>query len=201
MVNRDDFQRYLDLGVAFTNLTRSKAEALVSELVQNGEFQTGDARAKVDELLERSRKSREALLTQVRKEVAHQLDAVGITNLEDLAEQVAVLIGRSAAAGKAATAKTKEAAKKSAAAKKSPAKTATAKKAPAAKKATSATKTTKKSPAKQTAAKKTTAKKTTAKKAPAKTASAAKKSPARKATARPAVASDPTRPTSTGSVG
>ena len=212
MVNRDDFQRYLDLGVAFTNLTRSKAEELVSELVQNGEFQTGDARAKVDELLERSRKSREALLTQVRKEVAHQLDAVGITNLEDLAEQVAVLIGRSAAAGKAATAKTKEAAKKSAAAKKSPAKTATAKKAPAAKKATTATKTTKKSTtakqtaaktatAKQTAAKQTAAKKTPAKKSPAKKASAAKKSPARKATARPAVASDPTPPTSTGSVG
>jgi colicin import membrane protein len=145
MVNKDDFQRYLDVGIAFTNLTRSKAEELVSELVQNGEFQTSDARAKVDELLERSRKSREALVAQVRKEVAHQLDAVGVTNLEDLAEQVATLIGRTAAAGRAATTK-KSAPTRSAAAKKSPAKKATAKKATA-KKATAATATAKKATA------------------------------------------------------
>ena len=132
MVHRDDFQRYLDVGVAFTNLTRSKAEELVSELVQNGEFQTGDARAKVDELLDRSRKSREALMSQVRKEVAHQLDAVGITNLEDLAEQVAVLIGRTAAAGRAATTRTaKKATAKKSATKKTPAKKSAAKKSAA----------------------------------------------------------------------
>ena len=130
MVARDGFQRYLDAGIAFTNLTRAKAEELVQELVQNGEFQSADAKARVEELLERSRKGREAFAAQVRKEVAHQLDSVGITSLEDLAHQVASLIGRTAEAGRAATTGTKAGAKKSAA-KKAPAKKAAAKKAPA----------------------------------------------------------------------
>src|SRR5665213_4222598 len=95
---KDSFQKYLDAGIAFTHLTRAKAEELVAELVQNGEFQSGDARARVDELLERSRKGREAFAAQVRKEVAHQLESVGISSLEDLAQQVASLIGRTAEA-------------------------------------------------------------------------------------------------------
>ncbi len=137
MVAKDSFQKYLDAGIAFTNLTRAKAEDLVSELVQNGEFQSSDARARVDELLERSRKGREAFAAQVRKEVAHQLESVGITSLDDLAQQVAALIGRTAEAGKAATSGAKAAATRSAA---------------------------KRAPAKKTAAKKTAAKKTAAKK-------------------------------------
>ena len=64
----------------------------MQELVQSGEFQSGDARAKVDELIERSRKSREAFVTQVRREVSRQLDGMGITNVEDLAKQVASLL-------------------------------------------------------------------------------------------------------------
>ena len=67
MVDKDAFQRYLDAGIAFTNMTRAKAEELVQELVQSGEFQSGDARAKVDELIERSRKGREAFVAQVRQ--------------------------------------------------------------------------------------------------------------------------------------
>ena len=157
---KDSFQKYLDAGIAFTNLTRAKAEELVTELVHNGEFQSSDARAKVEELLERSRKSREAITAQVRKEVAHQLESVGITSLEDLAQQVAALIGRTADAGRAATSGTKAAPKKSAAkkspAKKRPAKKAAAKKAPV-----------KKSAAKKAPVKKAPAKKSTAKKSPA----------------------------------
>ena len=61
MADKDAFQRYLDAGVAFTNMTRARAEQLVQDLVSSGEFPSGDARAKVDELIERSRKVREAL--------------------------------------------------------------------------------------------------------------------------------------------
>jgi polyhydroxyalkanoate synthesis regulator phasin len=165
MVARDGFQRYLDAGIAFTNLTRTKAEELVQELVQNGEFQSADAKAKVEELLERSRKGREAFAAQVRKEVAHQLDSVGITSLEDLAQQVASLIGRTAEAGRAATTGTKAAAKKApankAAAKKTPAKKAPANKAAAKKSAA------KKAPVKKSAAKKAPVKKSAAKKSAA----------------------------------
>ncbi|HEV3366837.1 MAG TPA: hypothetical protein VG054_05185 [Acidimicrobiales bacterium] len=152
MANKDPFQKYLDAGIAFTNMTRAKAEELVQELVRSGEFQGSDARAWVDDLLERSRKGREALLVQVRHEVSRQLESVGITSLEDVAKQVAALLGRSAEAGRAATTGKKAKGKKSGgkkagakktAAKKSPAKTAAAKKAAA-----------KKSPAKTAAAKK-----------------------------------------------
>jgi len=170
---KDSFQKYLDAGIAFTNLTRAKAEELVGELVQSGAFQSNDAMARVDELLERSRKSREAFTAQVRREVAHQLESVGISSLEDLAQQVASLIGRTADAGKAATSGTKAAPKKAApkkAAKKNPAKKAAAKKAPP-----------KKSPAKKVA-----------KKSPA--AKAARKDPAQKAPPAPAPPPPPPAP-------
>ena len=170
MATGDGFQKYLDAGIAFTNLTRVKAEELVHELVQNGEFQSGDARARVDELLERSRKGREAFAAQVRKEVSQQLESVGITSLEDLAEQVATLIGRTAEAGKAATTKAKKSAAKKASPKKAASKKAAAKKAPA-----------KKATAKKATAKKATAKKAPAKKAPAKKATAKKASPTKAA--------------------
>jgi polyhydroxyalkanoate synthesis regulator phasin len=173
MVNKDSFQKYLDAGVAFTNLTRARAEELVAELVQSGEFQSGDARAKVDELIERSRRGRELLVAQVRHEVARQMESAGITNLEDLAKQVAALLGRTAATGRAATQ-----------GKKHPAKKAPAK----ASKKTATKKATKKATAKKAAAKKSPARKAAAKKAAATKASAKKvaaKAPAKKAASGP----------------
>ena len=149
MATNDSLQRYIDAGVAFTNMTRKKAEELVSELVQNGDLQRGEARARVDELLERSRHGTEVIVTAVRSEVARQLEAVGITSLEDLAKQVATVLGRTTAPAKEAPAK-KSAAKK-ASTKKAPAKKAPAKKAPA-KKAAAKKAPTKKAPAKKAAA-------------------------------------------------
>jgi polyhydroxyalkanoate synthesis regulator phasin len=140
-------------------MTRRRAEELVQELVQSGHLDGGDARAKVDELIERSRKGSEALMGQIRTEVSRQLDSVGITSLEDLATQVAALLGRSAEAARSAGAKratAKEAATKKAAPKKAAPKKASANKSAA-----------KKAPAKKSAAKKTAPKKAAAKKAPA----------------------------------
>jgi len=164
MATNDSIQRYIDAGVAFTNMTRRKAEELVTELVQNGDLQRGEAKARVDELLERSRQGTEVIVSAVRTEVSRQLGAVGIANLEDLAAQVAALLARAESAGKKATGNA------------TPARKAAAKKAPATK-----------APAKKTTAKKTTAKKTTAKKATAKKATATK-APTRKATATKAPA-------------
>jgi polyhydroxyalkanoate synthesis regulator phasin len=154
MAPNDSLQRYIDAGIAFTNMTRKKAEELISEFVQNGDLQRGEGKARVEELLERSRQGTEVIVSAVRSEVSHQLEAVGITNLEDLAKQVAALVGRGGEAAKKAPAKkttakkapAKKAAAKKAAAKKAPAKKAPAKKAPA-----------KKAPAKKTAAKKAVA--------------------------------------------
>jgi len=156
VVNRDDVQKYLDAGIAFTDLTRTRAEELVGELVNSGVFQSGDARAKVDELIERSRKGSEQLVAQVRAEVANQLRAKGITSLDDLAREVATMLGRSAEAGRAATSKpaAKKAATKKTAAKKAAAKSSAARQGAANKTAPT------KAAAKKTAAKKTAAKKT-----------------------------------------
>jgi polyhydroxyalkanoate synthesis regulator phasin len=175
MTNESPYQRYIDAGVAFTQMTRDRAEELVQELVKAGSLQGKEAQEKVEELIDRSKKSSESLLSVVRDEVTHQLQAVGITSVEDLATQVAAMLNRSAAAAKSATAKASAAGKK-AAAKKAPAKKSAAKKAPAAKT------TAQKAPAKKAAAKKAPAKKAPGKKAPAKRA-AAKKAPAKKAAA------------------
>ena len=134
MANNDPFRRYIDAGAALTQLTRARAEELVQELVKNGEVQRKEAQAKVDDLIERSRKSTEALLTLVHAEVSNQLSSLGIGSLDDLARQVVSLLGRGGSPAKKSAAK-KSAAKKSAAkksaAKKAPAKKAAAKKAPA----------------------------------------------------------------------
>ena len=127
MATNDSLQRYIDAGIAFTQMTRKKAEELVTELVQSGDLQRGDAKARVDELLERSRQGTEVIVTTVRTEVTRQLGAVGIANLEDLAQQVAALLGRSGSDAATKTTAKKTAAKKTAA-KKTAAKTATAKK-------------------------------------------------------------------------
>ncbi len=163
MVDRDAFQRYIDAGVAFTNITRSKAEELVQELVQSGEFRSDDARAKVEELIERSRKGREALVVQVRREVSRQLEGMGITNVEDLAKQVSSLLARTAEAGRAASTGMKKTA-----AKKTP-----AKKAAGPKKATGKKAAAKKSPARKSAAAKAAVKKSSPKKAATKKATSA----------------------------
>jgi polyhydroxyalkanoate synthesis regulator phasin len=160
MANNDPFRRYIDAGAAFTQLTKARVEELVQELIKSGEVQGSNAQSKVDDVLERSRKSTEALLSLVHAEVSHQLSSLGIGSLEDLARQVASVIGRGTS--KAPAAKTgsqaKKAGAKKAAAKKSGTKKAAAKKAPA-------KKTAKKSTAKKAAAKKAPAKKAAAKKA------------------------------------
>jgi polyhydroxyalkanoate synthesis regulator phasin len=183
--DKDIFQRYLDAGIAFTNLTRARAEELVEELIQGGELQGADAKARVEDLLERSRRGRAAFVEQVRREVDHQLDALGVTSLEDLAHQVAEVLSRTAETGRKAAKKTsgKKNRTKKALAKKSAAKKAGAKKA-----------AVKKSTAKKATAKKATAKKATAKKAGAKKAAAKKVAP--RASSSPVTRKDvrPSRP-------
>jgi len=160
MAKKDAWKRYLEAGTAFTQITRARAEDLVQDLVKSGVLQRKEAQARVEELLERSRQGSEALLNLVRDEVTTQLHSVGIASVEDLARQVASVLGRTAPAPAKKTAATRTAAKKTAA-KKTAAKKTAAKKTAA--KKTAATRTA----ATRTAATRTAAKKTVAKKAPA----------------------------------
>lgn len=141
MAQSDVFKRYLDAGAAFTQLTQKRAEAIVAEFVSAGEVQAAQATQAVQELIERSRATTEALVSQVRNEVAAQVKGLGLATKSDI-DRLEKRIDAVA--------------KPTAAAKKAPTKKAAAKKAPAKKAAT------KKAPAKKAAAKKPGAKKTAA---------------------------------------
>jgi polyhydroxyalkanoate synthesis regulator phasin len=147
-----DWKRALETGIQFTELRRSQAHRLASDLVAQGQLARDQLGAAVDELVEISRHRSEELRKVVSSEVQRQLGVLGLATKNDLAALERRLRGASKA--------TKSATKK--APKTAPAKKAPAKKAPA-----------KKSPAKNAAAKKTPARKGAAK--------SARKAPAKKA--------------------
>jgi len=142
----EPLKQLLDSTVSFTQMTRERAEAIVTELVREGQVRTEEYQRNVQELVDRSRESAERFNEMVRAQVVKVLTDLGV-----------VQTAQKAAAQKA-PAKQAPAKKASAATKKAPAKRA-AKKAPA-----------KKAPSKKAAVKKAPAKRATAKKAPAKKA-------------------------------
>ena len=127
----------MDAGLAFTQMTRSRARAIVQDMVRAGELQREQTQEWVDDLLERSRKNTEQMLELVRKEVREQLGSMGLATKDDIARleaRLGVSSGTKAAtsAKKAAPAKKSTAVKKTTAAKKAaPAKKASAAKATA----------------------------------------------------------------------
>ena len=154
MEQNEVFRRYLDLGAAFTHVTRDRAEELMRELVRLGDLQREQAQQWVDDVLDRSRKNTEALLDLIREEVARQLSSMSLVTRDDVSRLVTRL-SRAPTAARKATAKR---ATKKATAKKAPAKKATkasGKKAATKKAATkkaSAKKAASRSPAKRTTA-------------------------------------------------
>lgn len=84
MAQGDILKRFLDAGVAFTQMTRERAEAIVQDLVDNGEIRRKEAQKRIEELVDRSQKNTEELLNLVRREIADQLRNLG---LEDLARR------------------------------------------------------------------------------------------------------------------
>ncbi|MDQ1442557.1 MAG: hypothetical protein QOG97_2785, partial [Acidimicrobiaceae bacterium] len=84
MAQRDLLKRYLDAGMAFTSMTKSRAEGIVRELVRAGEIQRDQVQTQVDELIERSRRNSDHLMALVRKEVTSQLTDLGTTLRDEL---------------------------------------------------------------------------------------------------------------------
>lgn len=122
-------KRYLDAGMAFTQMTQSRAEAIVKELVKAGEVQAQKTEELVNQIVERSRQNTDRLLEVVRKEVRDQIAGLGLATKDDIAR----LEKKLSNAPKKTSAK-KSGAKKSGV-KKSGVKKSGAKKRPAAKKA------------------------------------------------------------------
>jgi len=108
MATNDRWQRYLETGRAWTELTRAQAESIVKDLVRAGEVQQERAKKAVDDLLERSRKNTEELSKMIRKEIKQQVSALGIATKDDLAR-----LERKLSGPKKSTAKKSSAAKKS----------------------------------------------------------------------------------------
>jgi polyhydroxyalkanoate synthesis regulator phasin len=173
MSPNDGLKRYLEAGLALTQITRARAEELVHELIQAGEVETTRAQDWVEDLVKTSRERSDTLLTTVRGEVRNQLTDLGITNIDDLAHRVSEMLDKAETAARRATSRgpgrgrtTNRNAPRTTTAKKAPARKAPAKK-------TSGT-TAKKAGADTTGARATTAKKAPAKKAPAKKTAAKK---------------------------
>lgn len=126
MAQTDLFKRFLDAGVAFTQMTQARAEEIVRDLVRAGEVQAEDTRKRVEELVDRSRQNTEELLSLVRSEVQSQVAKLGLvpkSEVQALRRELADLKAKQPATKKVATAK-----------KVAPAKKASAKKATTARK-------------------------------------------------------------------
>jgi polyhydroxyalkanoate synthesis regulator phasin len=126
MPQSPDWKRVLETGIQFTELRRSQAHRLASDLVAQGQLARDQVGAAVDELIEMSRSRSEELRKVVSSEVQRQLGALGLATQNDLAA-----LERRLTAGAKSTASTPKKAPKTAPAKKAPAKKAPAKKAPA----------------------------------------------------------------------
>ena len=89
MTENDGLRRYVEAATALTQITRSRAEELVRELIKAGELERHRAQEWVEDLVKTSRERSEALVDAVRGEVRHQLKDLGFTNVDDLAKKVA----------------------------------------------------------------------------------------------------------------
>ena len=124
MAQTDLLKRYLDAGLAFTQMTQQRAESIVRDLVKAGEVQASEATKRRDDLLERSRQNTEKLFETFRKEVNDQVRSLGLATQSDvqaLRLEIQSLKKASAkppAAKKAAAPAKKTATKKATAAKK-----------------------------------------------------------------------------------
>jgi polyhydroxyalkanoate synthesis regulator phasin len=161
MATNETIKKLLDAGVAFTQMTQTKAEEIVRDFAKLGDIRTDDIQHNVQALVEQSRKSAEQLIEVIQHEVARQLKNFGMSDVQKQAERVVADV--EAVATSAATAATKlvtKVAKQNppAAAKKAQAKKAApapvAKKAPATKASAKRVPAAKKAPAKKAPAKK-----------------------------------------------
>src|SRR5216683_4721586 len=120
MAQRDMLKRYLEAGMAFTEMTRARAEGIAGELVKAGELQRDQMQSSVDELIDRSRRNTQQLISLVRQEVTGQLSLLGLATKDDLdalekrlTDKFGKAGGSKTAAGKTTAAKTVKAASKS----------------------------------------------------------------------------------------
>jgi polyhydroxyalkanoate synthesis regulator phasin len=112
-----DLTKLIETGMSFTEMRRSQARQIVSDLVAAGHLAQDRATTAVDEVLEISRRRREDVRSFVQAEVQRQVRAIGIATQDDLAKlerKLAKATAAKAPAVKKAPAKKATAAKKTA---------------------------------------------------------------------------------------
>jgi polyhydroxyalkanoate synthesis regulator phasin len=121
-----DWKRVMETGMQFTELRRSQARAIVSDLVSQGHLARDQMSSAVDDVVEMSRRRSESLGKLVQSEVQRQLGALGLATKADLAalERRVTRATRDGAAKKSAPAKKTSTSKKATASKKAAPKTA-----------------------------------------------------------------------------
>lgn len=85
MARTPDWKRALDTGAQYTEMRRSQARKLASDLVAQGQLARDQVGAAVDEIVDASRRRREELRSVVGKEVQRQLGSLGLATKADLA--------------------------------------------------------------------------------------------------------------------
>jgi polyhydroxyalkanoate synthesis regulator phasin len=121
MAQSDALKKYLDAGLSFTEMTRTRARSIVKDLVAAGELQQKQAAKMVEELVDRSRRNTEDLVSIVRKEVQSQLSNLGLAtqaDVEAISEQIVALGGKPITKSTGSAKKSTKAPAKKAAAKK-----------------------------------------------------------------------------------
>lgn len=70
--------------MAFTEMTRQRAEAIIREMVKAGQIPRTRAEESIDELVERSRQNSEALVTLIQDQLREQLPRLGLATKDDV---------------------------------------------------------------------------------------------------------------------
>jgi len=99
MAKQKPLERYVSAGMAFSQVTRKRAERLVRDLVKEGEVGREQASDWVEELLTRSRRSAEHLTELVRHEVKRQVDQLGLVDSDDVGKIVERFVSAARSAG------------------------------------------------------------------------------------------------------
>ena len=109
----DALNRYIEAAAGITQLTKTRAQQIVKQLMQQTEIVSGPATELVDDLVDRSRQNREAIAAIVRAETNRAIKAMGLatrSEVDRLQRQVTEL-RRAASSGSASS--TSSGAKKS----------------------------------------------------------------------------------------
>jgi len=112
MPQASDWRRVLETGMQFTELRRSQARAIVSDLVAQGHVARDQMAGAVDEVVEMSKRRSDDLRRIVNAEVQRQLGALGLATKADLAAFERRMTRASREAKKSAPKKKSSAAKK-----------------------------------------------------------------------------------------